>query len=185
MHAYGSSRAYVDNYLVEGNVCYHGGSFLIGGGRPSRHIRVLNNCLHGIGMRIGYSAPENEDCEIRDNVIVDGELQINRYRKVVNEGNLVLGRNDPRPDDAQARLVLRPNRYDRGRAHLAVFNWAKKPGVHLEPKPFLGVGQKYRLMNPRDFFGRPVVSGTFDGGAIRVPVDGEFAAFVLLSDSSN
>src|SRR5262245_9154025 len=31
MHAYGSSRAYVDNYLIEGNICYVGGRFLVGG----------------------------------------------------------------------------------------------------------------------------------------------------------
>jgi hypothetical protein len=35
-------------------------------------------------------------------------------------------------------------------------------------------------MNPRDFYGKPVLTGTFDGESIRVPVKGEFAAFVVL-----
>src|SRR5438309_1818301 len=34
MHAYGSSRAYVDNFRLLQNIAYKGGSFLIGGGRP-------------------------------------------------------------------------------------------------------------------------------------------------------
>ncbi len=180
MHAYGSSRAYVDNYLVVGNVCYSGGPFLIGGGRPSRNIRAFQNYLHGINMRIGYSAPHNEDCYIRENVIVDGRLEIKDYRKAVDEGNLVLAPGDPRPTEPPARVVLRVNRYDPSRANVVIFNWAKKPTVELTPGSFLQPGDEYRLLDPRVFFGRPVLSGTFDGSPLRVPLDGEFAAFVLI-----
>jgi len=35
-------------------------------------------------------------------------------------------------------------------------------------------------MNPRYFFGKPVLSGLYDGSPIRVPAAGEFAALVLL-----
>ncbi len=180
MHAYGSSRAYVDNYLVEGNIACDGGTFLIGGGRPSRNVRAVENYLYRVNMQIGYSAPHNEDCEIRDNVILGGGLQINKFKIAVKEGNLVLGKNDPRPKDADVRIVLRPNRYDPDRAHLAVFNWARKPAIDLTPKSFLKTGETYRLMDPRRLYGEPVLSGTFDGKPIRVPLDGEFAAFVLL-----
>jgi len=180
MHAYGSSRAYVDNYLVTGNICHDAGTFLIGGGRPSRNIRVLGNLLYNVNMQIGYSAPSNEDCEIRDNVIVGGGLQINRYQKVVKEGNLVLGKADPRPKDADARIELRPSRYDPTRANLAIFNWAKKPAVLVPLGAFAQAGDSYRLMNPREMFGKPTAEGTYDGNAIRVPVQGEFAAMVVL-----
>jgi len=185
LHAYGSSQAYVDNYRVEGNICYDAGTFLIGGGRPSHNIRAAENYLFNVNMQVGYAAPYNEECEIRDNLIVGGGLQINKYKKVVQEGNLVLDKNDPRPKDPDLRIVLRPNRYDPSRANLAVFNWAKKPAVEVLPKSFLKAGDRYRLMNPREFFGKPVASGTFDGQAIRVPVDGEFAAFVVLKEPAN
>jgi hypothetical protein len=179
MHAYGSSRAYVDNYLVEGNIAYDGGTFLIGGGRPSQGIRVLDNDLYRVAMQLGYSAPSNEDCEVRGNVLVGGGLSINKFKKVVKEDNLVLGPNDPRP--AQPALIhVRPNRYDPKRANVAVFNWSKQPAVELAPGEFLKPGDDYRLMNPRDLFGKPVAEGKFDGKAIRVPVEGEFAALVLL-----
>jgi hypothetical protein len=180
MHAYGSNKAYVDNYLVEGNIAYDAGTFLIGGGRPSRNIRALNNYLSNVSMQIGMTAG-NEDCEVRDNVIANGTLSINKYKKAVNEGNLVLAKTDPRPKEG--RVILRPNKYDSARANLALFNWAKKPVVEVDPGAFLKSGETYRLMNPRDFFGKPALTGTYDGKPIRVPVSGEFAAFVLLKET--
>ena len=51
MHAYGSSRAYVDNYVAEGNIVYDAGQFLIGGGRPplSEVRRALTE--YGVPLR--------------------------------------------------------------------------------------------------------------------------------------
>lgn len=179
LHAYGSSKAFVDHYLVEGNIVYRAGQFLIGGGRPSRDIRVIDNLLYATSMRLGYSAPHNEDCELRGNVLVDSPLRIDNFRRLVNKDNLVLDAHSPRPDEP-ARVVLRPNRYDPLRAHVAIFNWHKQCAVEVRPDGFLKPGQAYRLLNPRDFYGPPVLAGTYDGAPIRVPVEGEFAAFVLM-----
>jgi hypothetical protein len=180
LHAYGSSRADVDNYLVAGNIAYAANTFLIGGGKPSRHIRVHDNILHGVGMQLGYSAPRNEDCEVRDNVIVDAGLRINKFEQVTQERNLVLARGEARPKGVRA--ILRPNRYDPRRAHLAVLNWEKRPEVEVDAGEFLKAGESYRLLDPRDVFGKPVRAGTADGRPIRVPMAGEFAAFVLRKD---
>ena len=178
LHAYGSSRAYVNNYHVEGNVCYAAGPFLVGGDRPGEGIRVVSNYLYGVGMRIGYGAPHNEDCVVRDNVIVNAGLDIKNYRKVENEGNLILAEKDERPPGV--RVVFRPNKYDKDRANLVIFNWDQKPTVAVDAATFLRPGDTFRLMNPRDFFGKPVLTGRFDGDPIEVPVGGEFAAFVVL-----
>ena len=178
MHAYGSQRAYVDNFLVEENICYNKGPFLIGGGRPSNNIRVFRNYLYNVSMRIGYSAPYNESCQVRDNIIVNGELNIIRYRKAVQEGNLVVRKSQKRPTGV--KCVLLPNRFDRNRAHLAVYNWDKAENVKVRAKPFLKNGDSYRLIDPQNFFGGPVAEGKCYGDAIRVPVNGEFAIFVLL-----
>jgi hypothetical protein len=178
MHAYGSRRASVNNYLVEGNICYRAGPFLIGSGKPSKNIRVRKNYLHGVSMRIGYNAPHNEDCEVRDNVIVNGGLEIVKYRKAVKKDNVVLGKGAKRPPGA--RVILRPNKYAPGRANLAVFNWDRKPNVAVDASTFLKKGETYRLLSPRNLFGKPVLRGTCDGKPIRVPVAGEFAAFVLI-----
>jgi hypothetical protein len=178
MHAYGSSRAFVDNFLIEGNIAYSGGSFLIGGGRPSHNIRASKNYLYGISMQLGYAAPFNEDCSVRNNTIINGELIIKKYKKVVKEGNLILPKGAPRPEPAQA--ILRPNRYDRGRANVIVLNWDNKASVAVNPGAIIKTGESYRLLNPRDLFGRPVLAGRYDGSPMRVPVTGEFAAFVLV-----
>jgi hypothetical protein len=180
MHAYGSKNAYVDHYLIEGNIAYDAGPFLIGGGRPSRGIRAFENVLYNVTMQIGYTAPSNEDCEVRGNVIVGGGLHVNKFQKAVKEDNLVLGKNAPRPKEPAVRSSLRPNRYDPNRANVAVFNWAKAPTVEILPGEFLKPGDRYRLMNPRDFYGRPVAEGRYDERPISVPVEGEFAAMILL-----
>jgi len=52
-------------------------------------------------MQLGYSAPHNENCEVRNNVIVAGGLSINNYRDVVQDGNVVIGAGQSRPTDAR------------------------------------------------------------------------------------
>ena len=125
--------------------------------------------MHGLNVQIGYGA-ENEDCEIRDNVIV-GKLTISKYKKVVDEGNAL--------DSTQARSIVIPNKYDPGRAHVAIFNASKAPECRINVAKLLKPGDGYRLMDPKDPFGRPVLEGACDGERIAVPMGGEFAAFVL------
>jgi hypothetical protein len=178
LHAYGSERAYVNNFLVEDNIFYKKGPFLIGGGRPSHNIRVFRNYLYGVGVRIGYDAPYNENCEVRDNVVVNGEISIIRYKQAVQEGNLVIRKDQERP--AGNKIVLLPNRFDRNRGHLAIFNWGKSEKVEVTVKGFLKDGDSFRLMDPEDFFGDAIVQGVCRGDSIEVPVKGEFAVFVVL-----
>jgi hypothetical protein len=178
MHAYGSGRAFVNNYRIEGNICYNAGLFLVGGGKPSKHISVSKNVLYNVSMQIGYGAPYNEDCEVRDNLVVNGTLTIKRYKKEVKEGNTILPKNGKRP--AGSKVVLRPSKYDPNRAHLAVFNWDRKAEVAVDATGFLKSGEAYRLLDPRRPFGKPVLSGKYEGKPIAVGVKGEFAAFVVL-----
>ncbi len=180
LHAYGSERAYVNNFLVEDNIFYNKGPFLIGGGRPSSDIRVFRNYLYNVNMQIGYNAPYNEDCEVRDNLIINGELSITRYKQAVQEDNLVLKAGQRRPEGV--KVVLLPNRYDQNRAHLAIFNWAKYDKVQVPFESFLKKGDAFCLMAPDDFFGSPIVRGVCSGDAIEVPTKGEFAVFVILKD---
>jgi len=187
IQAYGSKNTYVDHYRFEGNICYdpvkegRRARFLVGGGRPSQDIVVQKNYLYEVPMQIGYSAPHNEDCIVRDNVIVNAGLSITRYRKAVNENNLVIGVKQPRPEGAL--VVLRPNRYDPDRAHLAIFNWQKAKGVRVEAGDFMKDGDEHCLLDPKDFFGAPLARGACAAGGFEIAMDGEFAAFVVLRKS--
>jgi hypothetical protein len=180
LHAYGSSRADVDNYLVTGNIAYAANTFLIGGGKPSHNIRARDNVLHGVTLELGYTAPRNVDCEVLDNVIVNAGLRINKFERVTAERNLVLARGEARPKGVHA--ILRPNRYDPRRAHLAVLNWERRTEVEVDTGQFLQASESYRLLDPRNVFGEPVRAGKADGRPIRVPVAGEFAAFLLVKE---
>ena len=177
MHAYGSERAYVNNFLATENICFAPGPFLIGGGRPSHGIRVYRNYLYGIDMRIGYGAPSNEDCDIRDNVIVNGRLEIDRYRSVVQENNLIITKNDARP--ARIRSVLLPNKYEPDRAHLVVYNWDKTETVAVDAGGFAKDGDVIELFDPKNPFGNPIATSVRRNGIIRVPTHDEFTAFLI------
>lgn len=172
MHAYGSKAAYVDNYVIEDNIAFERGPFLIGGGRPSRGIVVRRNYLHNVSMRLGYGA-DNEDCEVRDNIVPAG-LSISRFRNAVEENNT---RQVP-----AAKAVLIPNRYDLTRAHVAVYNGARSPTVPLDVSGFLKPGESFRLLRAKDVFGRAVAEGRCSGKTMDVPMDGEFGAYVLVRE---
>ncbi len=181
MHAYGSSRADVDNYLITDNIAYGLGTFLVGSGKPSHNIRVLRNCLYNVSMQIGYNAPENEDCEVRDNIIVNGGLTINKYKKAVNEGNLVLAKGAKGPGGT--KTVWFPSEHDPSRAHLAIYNWENAKQVPVPVKGFFQMGDRFRVRDPKDLFGKPVMEGLWRGQGLSVPMNGEFAAFVVTREA--
>jgi hypothetical protein len=193
IHAYGSKQASVNNYLIERNVCYNAGRLHVGGYKPSENIRVFQNTLYNVSMQLGFRAPYNEDCELRNNLIINGEMTIDKYKKTINQGNLVLKKGDPRARGTH--VVLHPNKYDAGRAHLAVFNGDARSGVLVDFGKFLKKGDKFRLMSAKDFYGKPVLSGQYAGRPVRVPVvtkqrvgsrevsvPTDFAAFVVVKE---
>ena len=191
IQAYGSERAYVDHFRIIGNIGFgpfHEGGrerFLIGGERPSRDIVVKENILYDVPLEIGYTAPHNHDCVVHDNIVVNAAMSINRYREVDEKNNLVIEADAARPS-ASFRTILRPNKYDPDRAHLAVYNWRKAPVAPVDLHEFLDEGERFRIMSALDFFGEPVVEGVYTGDPVEVPVPvedatggGEFCAFVV------
>jgi hypothetical protein len=206
MHAYGSPRAYVDNFNIIDNITYETrNEFLVGGGRPSQGIRVADNFFHGASVRIGYTAKDNEDAAFLRNVLCKAGVSFNSYQKVDFQDNTLLAagvnkttvkefldrgnKTVAQADLAGAKPVVffRPNKDDPKRAHLAVYVPAAKDAaaettVPVDAGAMLKDGQKFRLMNPRDLWGKPVLAGTAKGGTIDVPVKGELAVYVLLAD---
>lgn len=194
MHAYGSSRAYVDHYRVERNIVYDAGPFLIGGGRPSADITVRLNLLYRVGMRIGYTAPFNEDCVVEDNTIWRGNMEVVRYRtarllrnRVVDgrvmtpETNVVQLEKGQSPPHEPEVFMFR-NRYDPARVHVAVFNWPRAVAVSARVGDLLMEGQRFVLKSPRHFFGEPEHWGECRNGRILLPLyRREFAVWVLLA----
>ena len=176
LHAYGSKNADCDHYLITENIAYARGPFLVGSGRPSHDIKVFRNVLYNVSMQIGYNAPSNEDCEVRDNAIYNGGLSINKYKTAVNEGNLIV----PKVDATQAaKTFFFPNKYDPQRAHLAILNPAKAPQVSVDVDGFAKPGDKIALYDPKNFYGDPVWEGTVTETAVSLPAPVEFNVFVV------
>ena len=206
MHAYGSKNAYVDNYVITDNITYAArNDFLVGGGRASRGIRVTDNFFHGASVRIGYTAKDNEDVEFARNVLCGGRVSFNEYRKVNFAGNTLLAAaldKSTVKDFAEANNVvvgaaglmaakpvifLRPNRYDPACAHLAIYYPGAKrttepATVEVDVSAFLKDGRKYRLMDPRDLWGKPVATGEVKGKTIQSPLNGELGVYVLIAE---
>lgn len=71
---------------------------------------------------------------------------------------------------AENRILLHPSRHQPGRAHLIIYNWEGLDAVPVDPGSLLTVGQGFRIVDARDFFGPPVVAGVYRGGAVPVPM---------------
>jgi hypothetical protein len=96
---------------------------------------------------------------------------------------------------------VRPNQYEQGRAHIVVYNWDLKDAVEVDARGLLPVGAKYEVRAAENYFGAPVLSGTYDGKPLRLAVNNlktaqpigatvrletsapEFAVFILLRKS--
>jgi hypothetical protein len=74
----------------------------------------------------------------------------------------------PRPDDVA--VFVRPNQYEAGRAHIAVYNWAEQEAVTLDLSALLVPGARYEIHNVQALSGEPVVSGIYEGEPVQLPL---------------
>ncbi|MDX2041233.1 MAG: hypothetical protein SF097_08290 [Acidobacteriota bacterium] len=87
------------------------------------------------------------------------------------------------------KVFVRPNRYESGRANIAVYNWDLQNQVSVDVSGVLQPGARYEIRNPQDFYGVPILSGTYNGQPLNLPMTGlttspEFNAFVLITTTT-
>jgi hypothetical protein len=83
-------------------------------------------------------------------------------------------------------IYVRPNKYEPGRGHVAVYNWDRQKTVEADLGRVLKPGSRYAVYNVQDLYGRPVARGQFDGKAVRLPMLGspsspDFDAFLVVT----
>jgi hypothetical protein len=88
------------------------------------------------------------------------------------------------------KVFVFPNKVEKGRANVAIFNWDGLDKVEVDLSKALTVGQKYQVYNCLDVkqtlaLARPVLSGTYAGGVLSIPLlkdksSPEFDAFLVL-----
>lgn len=70
------------------------------------------------------------------------------------------------------RVFVRANRYEKGRAHITVYNWELKPSVDVDLGEILDKGQPYKIFNAQDYFGNPVAAGFYDSKPVELRMSG-------------
>lgn len=71
-----------------------------------------------------------------------------------------------------AKVFVRPNRYEAGRANIVVYNWDNSGKVAVDVRSVMSAGVPYEVRNAEDFFGPPVLTGVFDGQPLQLPMTG-------------
>jgi hypothetical protein len=98
-------------------------------------------------------------------------------------------------------VFVRPNPHQAGRANVIVYNWDRAESVAVNLTEVLKPGQKFKIVSAQNFFGEPIVRGTFAGQPITLPMhptprvqpvgmpdyalpatEPEFGAFVVLGE---
>lgn len=83
-------------------------------------------------------------------------------------------------------LFKRINEFEPERVHLAIYNWPHRATVPLSLADVLEAGQKYRLLDVHDIWGKPEAEGAFDGKAVEIAIKGnwapEFGCYILFRE---
>ncbi len=230
IQCYGSESAYLNNFDIEGNTIFNNGSIvaspanniIIGGGVVAQNPIVANNNLYyaawgnGINLNMGYYpyGIGASNPKMTGNYSGNGEYDLNSantnttltgnsiYSSLVNWSSSQYPSNTfYSGDPGNLKVIVRPNKYEPGRANITVFNWGLAAAVSVDVSSVLSVGQAFEVRNAQDWFGAPVLSGTYAGGSIALPMTGltvavpvgwaapppsgpEFNVFVLLPKSA-
>ena len=174
-----------------------GGDGYAAGGTIRDNMTYFSPSLTGAeaNVVVGWKTLQNGDVVVEHNYLVGGApvLQFGFWTaaRVSNDtlisfgrGPLVL-RKDPaargqiwrdnterQMPPATTRIVVRPNPYEAGRAHVVVYNWGKQSQVRADMSGVLSDGDRYEVRNVQDLFGPPVTTGTVSGGSIAIPMGG-------------
>ncbi len=83
-----------------------------------------------------------------------------------------LGTTDANPSTTMSgtQVFVRPNTYEAGRGHIIIYNWGGSASVSVDLSTILQPGQAFEIVNAQAYFGTPVVSGTYGGGTVALPM---------------
>jgi hypothetical protein len=212
IHAYAEAPDRLEGLEFRGNIWFGNGTAalgtgtlrdncLVGGSDPAGRVTLAENLgwaatFDTRSVRLGYASPDNRDVTLVDNYFVGATDFARPWASVTMAGNTFLGvveGIDPasHPDNtysterpAGATVFVRPNRYEPGRAHVAVYNWDLAETVAVDLGGILTPGASYEVRNAQDYFAGPVVRGTYDGAPVPLPMTGLAPAQPVGSDGA-
>jgi parallel beta-helix repeat protein len=175
-HLYVSDNQYARNVTLDGNVAWNNGTiasarpdYFAGGSTVESGIVVKNNfSFRNDGAQTAdlgwYYGAIHKDLTLTNSYFV-GTLHLARWTTVSQSGNTVLSSGQ----GSGMKVVVRPNPYEAGRANVIVYNWSRQSSVAVNPG-VLKTGDRYEVRNVQNFYGSPVLTGTYGGGALTLPL---------------
>ena len=189
----------INNLYFEGNIAFDHGTrsrvsgpkanFLVGGHQSAMHPVLASNYGYyswssaGRNADIGY-INGCSDARIQDNYLAGGTaVVLTRCSDVTMHGNRFIGQvaeatafhfpdndyRDTRP--GSGRIFVRPNHYERGRGHIAIYNWDRRPQVRVDLSGLgLRVGEAFEIRDVRNYFGPPLLAATYSVPSVDVPL---------------
>ena len=229
IQAYGSETSHLDNFLIQGNTLFNGGdleptggsrNLLIGGSSIAHDPKILNNAFYRIyggggvetDFKLGYNAACQDPTIVGNYVATSVDINctdmtiagntfygtpINGITKNQFPDSVYLSSRPAAPD-----VIVQPNTYEPGRAHVTIYNWPRQDTVAVDLSGVLSAGADYEIRNAQNFFGPVVASGRYAGGPVAIPMTGlapatpvgwsapaatgpEFNVFVVLTTQSS
>ncbi len=201
VHAY-TEGSYIDNLHLEGNVAFNHGSlstnrdlkanFLVGGPRRVAESPFLEDNYGyypwgsgGRNAEIGYIA----GCRglmLRKNYFAGGipllltrcdgsDVTGNRFYGPMSTGVMTAfpanSYSAVRPSGLD--VFVRPSRYERGRAHIIVYNWERRERVRVDlAAAGLRRGESFEVRDAQNYFGPRLGCGTYAGRPITLSLSG-------------
>ena len=171
------------------NILFGGDDYSTGGVLKSNYT-YESPSVAAKNVRVGYGSTKNGTVQVSDNYFAGGAtvLDVGYWSSLTATNNQLMGigtvvtLNDPAltmskfAGQTQAALptatkvVVRKNPYEAGRANVTVYNWSGNGSVDLDLSGILPQGASYEIRNVQDWFGTPVVSGTYNGGSVTLPI---------------
>ncbi|MCC6591568.1 MAG: right-handed parallel beta-helix repeat-containing protein [Bryobacterales bacterium] len=200
IHVYGSGNAHLNNFRLEGNVVFDNGvlsrfgeerNILLGGAVVAQQPVLISNFTYwskaaSVGQNnIGYLAGCDQLIAKNNYFAVGAVLTLVKCEPELLEGNTFIGAvsgfdQAKYPSNAYypfgskpssgVDIFVRPNRFEKGRGHIIVYNWDHKPETDVDLSDILTPGQPYEIRDAQNYWGEPVVKGTYDGASVSVPM---------------
>ena len=196
IHIFGSSAAFLNNFVVEDNTSFDNGllsrttgftmNLLLGGGSVAQSPTVMDNDAYFDPKfqkgenNIGYNAGCTDLTFAQNYFVAPMALRLIACKPAtITQSTFVGAIQGFAPDGSNVvtttlpplnRVVVRPNSYEPGRAWITVFNWENKSSVSADVSKVLTAGDRYIVRDAENYFGAPVASGVYNGGGVTLPM---------------
>ncbi|MCW8930747.1 MAG: hypothetical protein OQL19_10960 [Gammaproteobacteria bacterium] len=166
---------------------------LVGGYQPVKNLLIKNNQGYSdIGRTmIGYASTykdvpfSNKNADLTGNYLVQNFKVNGNWEQINMKDNDIfhgLSGNSSQISDISGNLFTNTepangkkifysnNKYDARRGRITIYNYDRETEVGVDLSKIVKIGAAYRIHSVFDLFGKPVLSGVYNGGNVNIPM---------------